>query len=72
MARQKRNTVPTSVILTHEQKTFIKKFGEKEGRSYSSMLRFIVIQWVNYQLNKENAHGEEAKEADAKAQAGRV
>lgn len=63
MARKERNTVPTSVILTHEQKAFIKKVAEKESRSFSHQLRFIVVQWCDFHSKKkERSHGEESQE----------
>lgn len=53
MARKERNTVPTSVILTHEQKAFIKKVAEKESRSFSHQLRHIVMSWVDFHSKKQ-------------------
>lgn len=65
MARKQRNTVPTSVILTHEQKAFIKGVAEKEERSFSHQLRFIVSSWVSFHSKKkERSHGKEGQETE--------
>lgn len=48
-----RNTVPTSVILTHEQKDFIKKIAEKEERSFSHQIRHIISGWVDFHSRKK-------------------
>jgi len=63
MARKPRNTVPTSVILTHEQKAFIKLVAEKEQRSFSHQLRWIIQGWCEFHSKKkERSHGEESQE----------
>lgn len=61
MPKKPRNTTPTSVILTHEQKAFIQKVAEREGRSYSSMVRYIIIQYVDFHSKKEKRSGKEGE-----------
>lgn len=57
----KRTTTPTSVILTLEQKAFLRRAAEKEGRSYSSMVRFIILQWIDGHSRKEKRSGKESE-----------
>lgn len=65
MAKKPRNTVPTSVILTHEQKAFIKQHAEKEARSYSGMVRYIIVSWVDFHSKKKaRAHGKESEKGE--------
>lgn len=69
MPAKTRNTVPTSVILTHEQKAFIKDVAEKEERSFSHQLRFIVSQWCDFHSKKrERSHGKESKKVEETGQ----
>lgn len=65
MPRKQRNTVPTSVILTHEQKAFIKDVAEKEERSFSHQLRFIISAWVSFHNKKRGIRrGKESQEIE--------
>jgi hypothetical protein len=57
MARQKPNTVPTSVILTHDQKAFIKKVAEQENRTFSHQVRAIISDWVTVRSEKKSGEG---------------
>lgn len=68
MARKPRNTVPTSVILTHEQKALIKGVAEKESRTFSHQLRFILMTWCDQQ--KERRRGKESEKAGEEGQKG--
>lgn len=69
MPRAIRETVPTSVILTKDQKAFIKRVAEKESRTFSHQLRFVIESWVN-KHRKENRSGKEAKEVEKEPEAG--
>lgn len=63
MPSKPRNTVPTSVIITHAQRAFIKDAAEKEGRTYSGMVRWIVTSWCDFHSRKkEKPHGKESQE----------
>lgn len=57
MPRAPRDQVPTSVILTRDQKAFIKKVAEKESRSFSHQVRFIITGWVQYHSKKKEFRG---------------
>lgn len=64
MPRKPRNTVPTSVILTHAEKALVKKFAEREQRSFSHQLRWIIQSWCEFQSKKkEIPNGKESQEA---------
>jgi len=63
MPRAARETLPTSVILTKDQKAFITKVAEKENRTFSHQIRHILSEWVNAHIRKkEHRSGEEGKE----------
>jgi hypothetical protein len=66
----KRTTTPTSVILTLDQKAFIKRVAEKEGRSYSSMVRFIILQWIDGHSKREKRNGKESEKGQEVGQKG--
>lgn len=60
MPRAARETVPTSVILTKDQKAFIKKVAEKESRTFSHQLRYVIESWVS-KHRKDNRSGKEVE-----------
>lgn len=60
MPRAARETVPTSVILTKDQKAFIKKVAEKESRTFSHQLRYVIESWVS-KHKKDNRSGKEVE-----------
>lgn len=63
MVRKVRNTIPTSVILSADQKAYLQKVAEREERHYSSLLRWIVTTWIEFHREKERrTHGKESKE----------
>jgi hypothetical protein len=61
MARAARETLPTSVILTKDQKAFIKKVAEQESRTFSHQVRFIITGWVESNKRKGKLSGKESE-----------
>lgn len=65
MPKKPRNTVPTSVIITNVQRAFIKDVAEKEGRTYSGMVRWIIQSWCDFHSKKkERPNGKESQKAE--------
>lgn len=64
MARAARETTPTSVILTKDQKAFIKQVAARESRTFSHQVRHIVVGWIEATKRKGKTSGEEGKKGE--------
>lgn len=70
MPRKPRETVPTSVILPAACKAYIKAVGEKEQRTFSHQVRWIILQWWEDRKTKERSSGEKGQKGEEVGQAG--
>lgn len=68
MAKKPRDTVPTSVILPREAKAFIKKVADKESRTFSHQVRFVILAWVDFHSKKEKRSGKESEKGGEEGQ----
>lgn len=64
MARKPRTTVPTSVILSTEDKALIRTVAARESRTFSHQVRYVIGQWCDQQRKKETKRGKESEKGD--------
>lgn len=70
MPRKPRTSVPTSVILSAEDKALIRNVAARESRTFSHQVRYVIGQWCDQQRKKETKRGKEGEKGQEVGQKG--